>query len=93
MLHEAWEAKQQRQQQKEKVEMQSSGPRVYPVKRPPHLKSKVSVVQQLQYYVESVVDTGYVTPKNVFLKAMNMIIGIHNYTIVIMLQRHVLGTA
>ena len=92
MLHEAWEAKQQRQQQ-EKVEMQSSGPRVYPVKRPPHLKSKVSGVQQLQYYVESVVDTGYVTPKNVFLKAMNMIIGIHNYTVVIMLQRHVLGTA
>ena len=53
----AWEAKQQ--QQKEKVEMQSSGPRVYPVKRPPHLKSKVSVVQQLQYYMVSVDDTGW----------------------------------
>ena len=65
---EAWEAKQQ-QQQNEKVEAQSLGPRVYPVKRPPHLKSKVSGVQQLQYYVESVVDTGYVTPKKCVFKS------------------------
>ena len=55
---EAWEAKQQ-QQQKEKVETQSLGPRVYPVKRPPHLKSKVSGVQKLQYYMESVDYTGW----------------------------------